>query len=101
MLDQHCRDIGRDPHTIERSLLTPTVTAERERAVRDQLEAATARGYFWAQSGNFVQGTPDIVVSRYRDYIRRGVTFFIVQLPDVRNLKQIEFVAKNIVAELL
>jgi len=101
VLDQHCRDIGRDPHTIERSLLTPTVTAERERAVRDQLEAATARGYFWAQSGNFVQGTPDIVVSRYRDYIRRGVTFFIVQLPDVRNLKQIEFVAKNIVAELL
>jgi F420-dependent oxidoreductase-like protein len=100
VLDQHCRDIGRDPHTIERSLLTPTVTAEREREVRDQLEAATARGYFWAQSGNFVQGTPDIVVSRYRDYIRRGVSFFIVQLPDVRNLKQIEFVAKNVIAEL-
>ena len=44
----------RDPHTVERSLLTPTVTADRERNVRDQLDAATARGYFWAQSGNFV-----------------------------------------------
>jgi hypothetical protein len=77
------------------------VTAERERDVRDQLEAATARGYFWAQSGNLVQGTPDIVVSRYRDYIRRGVSFFIVQLPDMRNLKRIEFVARNVIAELV
>ena len=38
---------------------------------------------------------------RFRDYIRRGVSFFIIQLPDSRDLKQIEFVAKNVIAELL
>ena len=101
VLDQHCRDLGRDPQTLQRSLMTPTVTAEWEKEVRDQLEGAKARGYMWARSGTLVQGTPDIVVPRYRDYIRRGVTFFIVQLPDGRNLKQIEFVAKNVIAELL
>ena len=100
VVDQHCRDCGRDPMTLERSLMIPTLTAEWEKDVRDQLEGAKARGYLWAHSGNFVQGTPDIVVPRYRDYIRRGVSFFIVQLPDGRDLQQVEFVARNIVGEL-
>ena len=100
LVDQHCRDLGRDPQTLERSLMTPTVTAEWEKDVRDQLDAARARGYLWAHSGNLVQGTPDIVVPRYRDYIRRGVSFFIIQLPDGRDLQRIEFVAKHVIAEL-
>jgi F420-dependent oxidoreductase-like protein len=101
VLEQHCRDLGRDPQSIERSLMTPTVTAEWEKDVRDQLEAAKAQGYMWTFSGNYVQGTPDIVVPRYRDYIRRGVSFFIVQLPDPRDLKQIEFVAQHVMGALL
>jgi F420-dependent oxidoreductase-like protein len=100
VLDEHCRALGRDPQSLQRSMMTPTVTAEWEKEVRDQLEGAKQRGYMWTLSGNFVQGTPDIVVPRYRDYIRRGVSFFIVQLPDGRNLKQIEFVAKHVIAEL-
>ena len=101
VLDQHCRALGRDPQSLERSLMTPTITAPWEKEVRDQLEAAKARGYMWARWGALVQGTPDIVVPRFRDYIRRGVSFFIIQLPDSRDLKQIEFVARNIMAELL
>ncbi len=100
ILEQHCRACGRDPQTLQRSLLTPTITAAWEKEVRDQLEAAKARGYLWAYTGGLVQGTPDIVVPRYRDYSRRGVGFFIVQLPDGRDLKQIEFVAQHVVAEL-
>jgi F420-dependent oxidoreductase-like protein len=101
VLGQHCRALGRDPQSLERSLMTPTLTAEWEKAVRDQLDAAKARGYMWAQLGTLIQGTPDIVVPRFRDYIRRGVSFFIIQLPNGRDLKQVEFVAKNVIAELL
>ena len=101
ILEDHCRALGRDPHSLERSLVMSTITAEWEKEVRDQLEAAKARGYMWAHTGNLVQGTPDIVVPCYRDYIRRGVSFFIVQLPDGRDLKQIEFVAKQVIAELV
>lgn len=100
VLNEHCIKLGRDPQSIERSLMMPTITAEWEKEVRDQLEGAKARGYMWAQLGHLVQGTPDIVVPRYRDYIRRGVSFFIVQLPDGRDLKQIEFVAKQVIGEL-
>lgn len=101
VLEQHCRNVGRDPQTLARSLMTPTLTAEWEKEVRDQLEGAKARGYMWAHSGALVQGTPDVVVARYRDYIRRGVSFFIIQLPNSRDLKQIEFAAKHVVRELL
>ncbi len=101
VLDDHCRAIGRDPQTLQRSLMTPTITAEWEKEVRDQLETAKARGYMWTFAGNYVQGTPDIVVPRFQDYIRRGVSFFIIQLPDSRDLKQIEFVAKRVIAELM
>jgi len=100
VLDAHCRAIGRDPQSVQRSLMAPTITAEWEKDVRDQLEAAKGQGYMWTLSGNYIQGTPDIVVPRYRDYIRRGVSFFIVQLPDARDLKQIEFVAKQVIAAL-
>jgi F420-dependent oxidoreductase-like protein len=100
VLENHCRALGRDPASLDRSLLTPILTADWEKVVRDQLETARSQGYFWAQAGFFVQGTPDIVVPRLRDYLRRGVTFFIVQLPDGRDLRQIEFVARHVVAEL-
>jgi len=100
VLDAHCRAIGRDPASLDRSLMLPLVTAAWEKEVRDQLEAAKARGYMWTFAGNFVQGTPDIVVPRIRDYIRRGVTFFIVQLPDPRDTTRIEFIAKHVLPEL-
>lgn len=99
-LDEHCRAIGRDPASVERSLMMPTVTAEWEKEVRDQLEYAQQRRLLWAMTGQCVQGSPDVVVPRYRDYMRRGVNFFIVQLPDGRSVKQMEFIANRIVAEL-
>lgn len=100
VLAAHCRDQGRDPQTIERSLMTPTIVAEWEKEVRDQLEGARSQGYLWAHSGQLVQGTPDIVVPRFRDYMRRGVSFFIIQLPNPREVRQIEYVARQVIDEL-
>jgi hypothetical protein len=40
-------------------------------------------------------------VPRFRDYIRRGVSLFILALPDARDLKQIEFVAEAVMADLM
>jgi F420-dependent oxidoreductase-like protein len=100
ILEQHCLAAGRDPKSLKRSLMIPTLTAWREKEVRDQLELARSKGYLWVHMGNYVQGTPDIVVPRYLDYVRRGVSFFIIQLADSSDAKMIEFVAKEIIGEL-
>jgi len=101
VLHQHCADIGRDPATLDQSLMMPLATAAWEKEVRDQLEAAGRHGGIWAHDDQLVQGTPDIVCPRLRDYHRRGVTFFVLVLPDPTDLRQIEFVAKHVVAEMV
>jgi len=68
--------------------------------VRDQLEAARLRGGTFAYDDQLVQGTPDIVVPRLLDYQRRGVTLFILVLPDPTDLAQVEFVAEQVMAAL-
>jgi F420-dependent oxidoreductase-like protein len=101
VLHAHCAAIHRDPATLDQSLMVPLVTARREKEVRDQLEAARQRGGTFAYDDQLVQGTPDIVVPRLLDYVRRGVTLFILVLPDPTDLAQIEFVAREVVAELV
>lgn len=100
VLHEHCAAIGRDPATMDQSLMVPLATAAWEKEVRDQLEAARRHGGVWSSDDQLVQGTPDIVGPRLRDYQRRGVTFFIIVLPDPTDLRQIEFVAKEVVGEL-
>ena len=99
-LHRHCADIDRDPATLDQSLMVPLVTAAWEKEVRDQLEAGRRHGGVWSYDDQLVQGTPDLVGPRLRDYQRRGATCFILVLPDPTDLRQIEFVAREIVAEL-
>lgn len=101
VLHQHCAGIGRDPATLDQSLMVPLATAAWEKEVRDQIEAARRHGGIWAHDDQLVQGTPDIVGPRLRDYHRRGVTFFVLVLPDPTDLRQIEFVAEHVVAEMV
>jgi F420-dependent oxidoreductase-like protein len=100
VLHEHCAAIGRDPTTLDQSLMVPLATARWEKEVRDQIEAARQRGGVWAYDDQLIQGTPDIVGPRLRDYQRRGATCFILVLPDPTDLRQIEFVAREVVAEL-
>ncbi len=99
VLHSHCAALGRDPATLDQSLMIPLATAGWEKEVRDQLEAARRHGGIWTDD-QLVQGTPDIVVPRLRDYHRRGVTFFLLVVPDPTNLRHIEFVSQAIIAEL-
>ena len=101
VLHAHCADIGRDPATLDQSLMVPLVTARREKEVRDQLEAARRRGGTFAYDDQLVQGTPDIVVpapARLRPPRRHAASSSCCPIPPTS--RQIEFVAREIVAEL-
>lgn len=100
VLHEHCATLGRDPATLGQSLMVPLITARREKDVRDQLEAARRLGGIFEYDDQLVQGTPDIVVPRLLDYVRRGVSLFILVLPDATDLDQIDFVAREIVPQM-
>ncbi len=100
VLHRHCAELGRDPATLAQSLMVPLVTAPREKDVRDQLEAARRLGGTFDYDDQLVQGTPDIVIPRLLDYQRRGVSLFILVLPDPTDRAQVEFVAERIVAQM-
>ncbi|MGH7787362.1 MAG: TIGR03560 family F420-dependent LLM class oxidoreductase [Candidatus Binatia bacterium] len=99
-LHRHCAELGRDPASIDQSLMVPLATAAAEKDVRNQLEAARRAGGVWSYDDQLVQGTPDIVGPRLRDYVRRGVTLFVLVLPDPTDLAQIDFIAKEIIPEV-
>jgi F420-dependent oxidoreductase-like protein len=98
VLHAHCAAEGRDPATLAQSLMVPLVTARWEKEVRDQMEAAQRRGGVFAYEEQLVQGTPDIVVPRLLDYARRGVSLFILVLPDPFDAAALQFVAERVVA---
>jgi len=80
--------------------MVPLATAAAEKDVRKQLDAARRAGGMWSYDDQLVQGTPDIVGPRLRDYVRRGVTLFVLVLPDPTDLAQIDFIAREIIPEL-
>ena len=100
LLREHCEHVNRDPGSIDQSLVVPLATARWEKEVRDQLERARKRGGVWGYDDQLVQGTPDIVGPRLRDYARRGVSLFVIALAEPTDLNQIEFVAREVIREL-
>ena len=88
-LDQRCREIGRDPATIRRSVMTSYVIG-RDRS--DQLErAAQLRGVIpdlkslspaevlESRKGPWLVGTPEEIAEAIREHAKLGVELFMLQ----------------------
>jgi len=77
-LDAACREAGRDPGTLRRSVTALLV------ADRDVARAAATRGRFAGiPAEGHVAGTPEQCVARIRGYVEAGVRQFLFSIPDV------------------
>jgi F420-dependent oxidoreductase-like protein len=79
VLAAHCKDVGRDPSTIRRSLGVVLAVAPTEREVADHVEARAAKG----EDPYAVAGTPEQVGARLQRYADMGVSMFILEGPAV------------------
>jgi alkanesulfonate monooxygenase SsuD/methylene tetrahydromethanopterin reductase-like flavin-dependent oxidoreductase (luciferase family) len=71
VLTEHCRKLGRDPETIEKSvLLQMTLTDEPE----------TARRALENESWGMLAGSPAEIQQQIRRYVAVGVTHIIISL---------------------
>jgi probable F420-dependent oxidoreductase len=90
-LDAACREFGRDPRTLQRSvtaLLVPDGDAGRAAATRERFRAIPADGH--------VAGTSEQCVARIRQYVAAGVRHFLFTIPDVASSSALERAGREI-----
>lgn len=103
VLEQHCRDVGRDPAQIARSLMVPVVigrgpaevVARRARA-RALFPGVPADEAGWRAAG-FLHGTPEEVTRELRRWGALGVQRVFLQLLDPDDAAALDLLAREVV----
>jgi probable F420-dependent oxidoreductase len=94
-LDAACREFGRDPRALERSV-TALLIAER-----DAGRAAATRERFAGIPGEgHVAGTPEQCVARIRRYVEAGVRHLLFTIPDVASSAGLELAGRQVLPAL-
>lgn len=89
VLEQCCRDVGRDPRTIKRSVMTSYIIgrdrselserAAQVSAIIPALQAMTPDQVLENRKDAWFVGTPDEIAERMREVARLGVDLFMLQ----------------------
>lgn len=98
VLAQHCREVGRDPGTIRRSVgfslaLAPT-EAEAAQEVRRRREAAVR------EIRTVIAGTPEQVALKLRPYVALGADTFLIEGPAVFDREMLRLFQQQVVPAL-
>jgi probable F420-dependent oxidoreductase len=94
-LDAACREAGREPGALARSVTALLITderAERAAAVRERFAGIPAEGH--------VAGTPEQCVARVREYVAAGVRHFLFTIPDVADGPALELAGRRVLPAL-
>ena len=94
-LDAACREFGRDPRTLQRSvtaLLVADHDASRAAGTRERFKAIPADGH--------VAGTPAQCIARIRGYVDAGVRHFLFTIPDVASSAGLELAGREVLPAL-
>jgi F420-dependent oxidoreductase-like protein len=102
VLEQHCREVGRDPAAIRRSLMVPVITGrrpgdldarlERSRAVFPRLPEDAAA---WRAAG-FLYGSPDDVRRDLASWHAAGIGRVMLQVVEMTDLDMIALMGREL-----
>jgi alkanesulfonate monooxygenase SsuD/methylene tetrahydromethanopterin reductase-like flavin-dependent oxidoreductase (luciferase family) len=98
----HCREIGRDPTEIRLAEEAVLVLVDDERDVAPARTLAERRfgAPGWGLAAGGYVGTPDRIVDRIRERVRRGFTFFVFFLHDRAAPATLRLLAERVVPAL-
>jgi F420-dependent oxidoreductase-like protein len=103
VLEAHCRDVGRDPRTLARSLMVPVLVGRTPSELRARHERARqifprvpADEAGWRAAG-FLYGTPDAVVADLTRWAALGVGRAMLQMLDMEDTTAMELLARDVV----
>jgi F420-dependent oxidoreductase-like protein len=101
-LERHCRDVGRDPASIRRSLMVPVVIGRapaemeaRRRRIAEVFPRVPEDAAGWRGAG-FLFGTPDDVRRDLEAWQRAGVSRVMLQMLDQDDLGALELIAREV-----
>src|SRR6185312_11089947 len=94
-LDAACREAGREPAALRRSV-TALLVADRDAARAD----ATRARFAGIPAEGHVAGTPEQCVGRIREYVAAGVRHFLFTIPDVASSGTLELVGRRVLPAL-
>ena len=101
VLEEHCRDLGRDPSEIEVShntrILIAESAAEYDRAVaRGAADSKVTVSAYTASLANAIAGTPEQCVKQIEHYVDSGITYFFLLFPDPISSESLDLFAKEV-----
>jgi F420-dependent oxidoreductase-like protein len=97
-LEGHCRDLGRNPATIEKSWFGNLVIEPNEERLGQRMAKRAARGGAAAEMDRRgIAGTPEQVIARIREYVALGVTHFIAMFGRVDRTEATELFAREVI----
>jgi alkanesulfonate monooxygenase SsuD/methylene tetrahydromethanopterin reductase-like flavin-dependent oxidoreductase (luciferase family) len=107
ILDGCCRDIGRDPKTIKRSVMTSYIIGrtradqlERAALVREvipSLSAMSPEEVLDNRKEAWLVGTPEEVAARMREVAKLGVDLFMLQHFLLEDAEALELLGKDVI----
>jgi len=97
-LGEHCRDTGRNPADIRKSLSVQAVVGETDAEVEERLAKMAAAGSMdrstFRQRG--IVGTPEQCAEQLRPYLKLGVRDFIIGARVPADMRSLELVATRV-----
>ena len=97
ILDDRCREFGRDPRDVLRSHFTSwLMLAPTPEAARAKLDCYYPEGINEEQRYSRVVGTPEQVAEYYQALADAGMAYFVVQTLDAADTETIELLAQEV-----
>ena len=98
ILAGHCRDVGRDPADIRKSLVIQALVRETEGEVKEEAQRLAARQNTDVQAlrQRALVGTPEQCAERLLPYVKLGVSDFIVSVQAPADMRTLELVAQKV-----
>lgn len=101
ILEGYCREAGRDPSKITRTLLRDVIVAETEEEAKKKAERVWPRETaFQERMLNSIVGDPESCLRQLERWKQLGITYFVIYFPDAVDLESIELFARRVMPDL-
>lgn len=98
ILESHCRSVGRDFDSIEKSWFGNVLIEPTEERLQERLRKRAARGgATTVLDERGIAGTPEKIAAKIEEYAALGVTHFIAMFGRVDRLEATELFAKEVI----